>query len=658
MSNEIIQRIEFLTKEIKKHNDAYYNQDMPTISDADYDKLFRELKELEAKYPLFAKPDSPTKKVGGTVSSKFKEIEHSPRLYSLDNSNGDEELSEWYKRVSKETNNLETVCELKIDGLAVAISYKKGILTVGATRGNGIIGEDITENIKQVRGIPHKLPEPIDLEVRGEVYMEISAFEKLNEENMKSGQKLFANPRNAAAGSLRQLDTSITAKRNLSFFGYTVFFNKANQPKTHFESIQKLKELGFNTNPNIRITKSLNDVISYVHEWENKRYNLDYATDGIVIKLNDINTQNELGFTSRAPKWATAYKFPPEEVWTEILDIEVNVGKTGAVTPVAIMKPVSLGGSIVKRATLHNFDEIKKLGVNIGSKVLIKKAAEIIPKVIKAEIYSDDVFPPPEICPSCGSKLVKPDDEVSLYCLNSFNCPAQKHARMEYWCSRDAMDIEGLGGTILEKLMNLGLINRPDDIYKLTYDDLLTVDLVKDKTATNLLKAIEDSKSRPLQKMINALSIRFVGKETAEILAQNVSDIDELQNLDETELSKIDGIGDKIAKSIKKFFSNEKNIEVIESLKDLGVSPRAKQKTQISNSLQDKIFVLTGALNRNRIEVEELIKSHGGKTSSSVSKKTSFVLAGEAPGSKLEKAQALGVKVINEQEFLKMIGQL
>ena len=656
MENEIIQRIEFLTSEIKKHNEAYYNQDAPTITDAEYDKLFRELKDLETKYPLFAKPDSPTKKVGGIASGKFSQVEHSPRLYSLDNSNGDEELQEWFNRVSKDAKNLETVCELKIDGLAVALSYKKGFLTVGATRGNGIVGEDITENIKQVRGIPHKLPEPVDLEVRGEVYMEISSFEKLNEENEKTGQKIFANPRNAAAGSLRQLDSSITAKRNLSFFGYTVFFDKQNTPKTHYDSIQKLKEYGFNTNPNIKVTNGIEEIKTYVHYWENERYNLDYATDGIVIKLNDLMTQNEVGFTSRAPKWATAYKFPPEEVWTEILDIEVNVGKTGAVTPVAIMKPVSLGGSIVKRATLHNFDEIKKLGVNIGSKVLIKKAAEIIPKVIKAENSTENYYKPPEICPSCGSILTKPDGEVALYCQNSFECNSQKLARLEYWCSREAMDIDGLGGTLLEKLMDLNLINNPYDIYKLTYDDLLKVELIQDKSATNLLKAINESKTRPLQKLLNALSIKYVGKETADILAQNVNNIDELKTLSEADLSNIDGIGDKIAKSIVNFFNNKRNLDLIEKLQESGVNPTSGKKEKLSDSLNGFTFVLTGTLNRNRIEVEDLIKSHGGKISSSVSKKTDFVLAGDAPGSKLDKALALGVKVINEQDFMKMIG--
>ena len=656
MQNEIIQRIEFLTNEIKKNNDAYYNQDAPLISDAEYDKLFKELKSLEAQYPLFAKPDSPTKKVGGIASKKFNEVQHNPRLYSLDNSNGDDELLEWFNRVSKEASNLQTVCELKIDGLAVALSYKNGILKVGATRGNGIIGEDITENIKQVKGIPHKLPEPINLEVRGEVYMEISSFERLNKENEELGLKVFANPRNAAAGSLRQLDTSITAKRDLSFFGYTVFFDKDKQPKTHYDSIQKLKELGFNTNPNIRVTNSFEEIRNYVHEWENKRYNLDYATDGIVIKLNDIMTQNELGFTSRAPKWATAYKFPPEEVWTEIVDIEVNLGKTGAVTPVAIMKPVSLGGSIVKRATLHNFDEIKKLGVNIGSKVLIKKAAEIIPKVIKAETPTEKYYLPPTYCPCCNCELIKPADEVALFCPNFFDCEGQKLARLEYWCSKEAMDIDGLGGSILEKLMKLGLINKPDDIYRLTYDDLLKIDLVKDKTATNLLNAINESKNRPLSKLITALSIRFVGKETAEILAQNIKNIDDLKILKAEDLSQIEGIGNKIAESIVNFFNNKNNTEIIENLKELGINPKSSLKDKLSNNLNGMIFVLTGTLNRPRIEVEDLIKAHGGKISSSVSKKTNFVLVGEAPGSKYDKALSLGIQIINEQEFDKMIG--
>lgn len=655
MQNEIIQRIEFLTNEIKKHNDAYYNQDAPTISDAEYDKLFKELKDLEVKYPLFASPDSPTKKVGGLASEKFSEVIHKPRMYSLDNSNGDKELEDWFVRISKNAKNLQVVCELKIDGLAVAISYKKGVLSVGATRGNGIVGEDITENIKQVKGIPHKLPEPIDLEVRGEVYMPISAFENLNKENELLGQKIFANPRNAAAGSLRQLDTTITAKRNLSFFAYTVFFEGKHQPLTHFDTIKKVKDFGFNTNPYIKEVNGIDEIKQYVHYWENERYNLDYATDGIVIKLNDFITQNELGFTSRAPKWATAYKFPPEEVWTEIIDIELNVGKTGAVTPVAIMKPVSLGGSIVKRATLHNFEEIKKLGINVGSKVLIKKAAEIIPKVIKTDIQSKEFYNAPIYCPSCGSLLVKYENEVALYCQNSFNCPSQKLARLEYWCSKEAMDIEGLGSTILEKLMTLNLINLPNDIYKLSYDDLLKVDLIKDKSATNLLKSINESKNCSLQKFINALSIKYVGKETSEILAQNVKDIDDLANMNVESLSIIDGIGEKIAKSIVEFFANKNNVSIIESFKQLGINPISVKKEKMSNSLDGLIFVLTGALNRPRIEVEELIKSHGGKTSSNVSKKTSFVVAGEAAGSKLDKALALGIKVINEQEFNEML---
>ena len=363
-----------------------------------------------------------------------------------------------------------------------------------------------------------------------------------------------------------------------------------------------------------------------------------------------------MGFTSRAPKWATAYKFPPEEVWTEILDIEVNVGKTGAITPVAIMKPVSLGGSIVKRASLHNFDEIKKLGVNIGSKVLIKKAAEIIPKVIKAEVPTDDFYNPPRVCPSCASKLIRPQDEVAYYCQNSFNCDAQKQARLEYWCAREAMDIDGLGGSIIEKLINLGLLKTPNDIYKLTYDDLLNVELIKDKTATNLLNAINESKKRPLNKLLNALSIRYVGKETADILSQNVSNIDELMNMDEFDLAQINGIGERIAKSIVNFFKNENNIAMIENLKKLGVNTVSDKKEQLSDTFSGMTIVLTGTLNRPRIEVEDLIKSHGGKTSSSVTKKTSFVLVGDAPGSKYDKALSLGIKIVSEQEFNEMIG--
>lgn len=657
---QVEERIQYLKDEINKSNYKYYVEENPYLSDFDYDKMFTELKELEEKYPLLKTPDSPTQRVG-SVSEKFFSHTHKYRLYSLDNTYSAEELKKWYERVCKEYNKkLQLVCELKIDGLAIALTYDKGLFTLGVTRGDGVTGENITPNLKTIKAIPLKLFEPKTLEVRGEIYMPKTSFEKLNEESLAKGEKVFANPRNAASGSLRQLDSKITAKRDLSMFTYTGIFEDAEDKniKTHYDGMMYLKKLGFKVNPNIRLVDDIQGAIDYCNEWATKRFDLNYATDGVVIKVNDFAIQKDLGFTARAPKWATAFKFPPEEVATKVLDIEVNTGKTGIVTPVAILEPVQLAGSTVARASLHNFDEIKRLDIRIGDTVLIKKAAEIIPKVVKVmdtDIHESlPVVKPPKICPSCGAKLVERCGEVGLYCQNP-DCGSLMCAKIEFWASKDAMDIDNVGPSLIQQLYDKKFISNPVDLYRLTMQDLMQLDLVKEKSAMNIYTSIQESKTKPLNRLLTALGIRHVGKETADILSGEFATLDDIKNADVEQLANIEGIGGIIAQSIYDFFHEERNVKMIEELKELGVNPVSKVKPK-SDKLTGKTFVLTGTLqNMTRDEASAIIKSHGGKTSSSVSKKTSYVLAGENAGSKLDKAQNLGVIILTEDDFLEMI---
>lgn len=655
------QRIEELKAEITKHNKAYYEQDAPTISDFEYDELFRELKKLEELYPEYATADSPTQKVGSNVSDKFKEIKHKYRLYSLDNSNNFEDLKRWYERIQKEYPNetINAVSELKIDGLACALSYKNGILTTGATRGDGIVGEIITDNIKQIKNIPQKLTDPINIEVRGEVYMPVTSFEKLNEKQRENGGKEFANPRNAAAGSLRQDNAEITGQRDLRFFAYAAVFPDGNSPETHYEILQLLKKEGFTVNENAKLHNNVASIEEYCKYWEFERQKLDYATDGIVVKLNDVSKQNELGYTARAPKWATAFKFPPEEIETELLDIELSVGKTGALTPVAILTPVQLAGTIVKRASLHNFDEIERLHINIGDKVVIKKAAEIIPKVIKkANPDSDNgIYPTPTNCPCCNAPLVKPEGEVVLYCSNTKTCPAQIKGKIEFWCSKDGMDIDGLGEAIVDDAVEKGIIKDIADIYNLTEEDLMKLDLIKEKSAQNLLKSISDSKNRPLKRFLTSLSIKLVGKETAELIANEFLTLDKVQNATKEALVEIDGVGDKVAESVVDFFKDDDNKKLLEKLHNFGVIPQSADSEKVSDKFKNLTFVITGTLSKPRSDYEAIIKSMGGKVSSSVSKKTSYVLCGENPGSKFDKATSLGVIIIDENSFKDMVNE-
>jgi len=659
MSENILERINFLKDEINKHNYKYYVEDNPSIDDFTYDKMFAELKALEQEHPELKTLDSPTQRVG-SVSEKFFPYTHKHRLYSLDNTYNYEDLGIWYRKIQEEYGaDIELVCELKIDGLAISLTYEKGIFTTGVTRGDGVTGENITTNLKTIRSIPLKLFEDVDVEVRGEVYMPKSSFEKLNEESLEKGEKTFANPRNAAAGSIRQLDSTITAKRDLSIWTYaSILENIPNPPKTHYEGLMYLKKLGFKVNPNIRLCKNVDEAIEYCKEWENKRFELDYATDGVVIKVNSIAVQNDMGYTARAPKWATAFKFPPEEAITTVEEIELGIGKSGAVTPVAILKPVLLAGSTVSRASLHNFDEIKRLDIRKGDKVVIKKAAEIIPKVIKVVEDEDHEnllpYKTPRRCPVCKAFLESRVGEVNLYCSNP-ECPAIKKAKLEFWASKDAMDMDTVGPSIIEKLYTSGMVQSPADFYRLTVDDLMKLDLVKEKLASNIYNAIQQSKTRSLKRFITALTIKNVGKEISDILANEFGTLENLMNASAQTLSAINGLGLKMGDDIYEYFHNEKNIQLLEDLKSLGVVPPPVELPK-SELFKGKTLVITGTLkSMTRDEANELIKKYGGKASSTVSRNTSYLVAGDNPGSKFDKAQRIGVIILTEDEFLEMI---
>ena len=663
---DIQEKIKKLRKEIELYSYYYYVEDNPKVEDYEYDALFRELQKLESEHPELITQDSPTQRVGG-ISEKFDTVAHKNRLYSLDNANNDEELTKWYERVLKDTTGLDgqmnlfmpkipLACEYKIDGLAVSLTYVNGIFTQGLTRGDGIMGEDITNNLKTIKAIPLKLFEPINVEVRGEVYMPVESFEKLNAKQLQMGQKTFANPRNAAAGSIRQLDPKITASRDLSIFVYGGIFEKKDAPKTHGETMEKLSKLGFRTNK-VSVVQGIGEAIEFCKKTDLVRHGLNYATDGVVIKVDEIAKQEELGFTSRVPKWAIAFKFPPEEVWTDLVSIEFSVGRTGIVTPVANLKPVLLAGSTVSRASLYNFDEIKRLNVQVGDRALVKKAAEIIPKVIRVEkTPNSKPFEMPKICPCCSAPLVEVEGEVALYCPNKNGCSAQIKGRIEYFVSKNAMDIDGLGESIISQLVERKMIHTYADLYKLTYEQLLELDLIAEKSAQNLLDAINNSKNTKLPKFINALGIRLVGKESADILAQNFKDIEALKAASIEDLSAIDGIGEKMAKSIYDYFHNKQNLETLDEVLKLGLVLENTYKKEENLKLKGLSFVLTGTLEEfSRDKAQEILKSLGAKTPNSVSKNTDFVVAGANAGSKLTKAQNLGIKILNEQEFKELI---
>ncbi|MCD6407740.1 NAD-dependent DNA ligase LigA, partial [bacterium] len=650
MSTNPQKRIEELVKLLNYYNYMYYVENNPVVSDYEYDQLYRELVELEKKYPEYIRPDSPTQKVGGEPLKEFRTVEHRIPMLSIENTYSPDELIEFDKRIKRmaKVDEIDYVVELKYDGVAVSLIYEDGKFVLGASRGDGIRGDDITENLKTIKTLPLTIKYTEPLEVRGEVYMRKDDFERLNEERKEKGEVLFANPRNATAGSLKLLDPKIVAQRNLQLFIYQGFVERY---KTHWEILNFLKELGFPVSPHRKHVENIEGVIEYCKEWEEKRFSLPYNIDGMVVKVNSIELQNKLGATTKNPRWVVAYKFPAEQVTTILKDVIVQVGRTGTLTPVAILEPVQISGTIVSRATLHNFDEIERLGVKIGDRVFVEKGGEIIPKVVKVvkEVRTgkEKDIPVPTHCPVCGSPVVKDEAEVAIRCPN-IRCPAQVKERIIHFASRDAMDIEGLGEKWVNIFVDKGLLSDYGDIYYLQYEDLINLERMADKSVRNLLDAIEKSKNRPFANLIYALGIRHIGIHASEILAQHYASIDELSNAKFEQLSSIDEIGPIMAESIVEFFKNEENMKVIEKLRKAGVKmEREKEEIEKKEILAGLTFVITGTLkNYTRNEITEYIKKLGGKVSSSVSRNTDFLICGEDPGSKLDKAKQLGVKII------------
>lgn len=675
------EQINALRAKLNHHNYLYYVLDQPEIDDATYDRLYRELVDLEQANPTLITPDSPTQRVGDQPIKEFHTVEHPVRLYSLDNIFDENELIAWEKRIEKmlgrDESSIDYVAELKIDGLAVSLIYENGQLVRGATRGNGVMGEDITTNLRTIRSIPLKIPvtgtmqPPARMEVRGEVFMPTDAFLKLNQERSLKGEPEFANPRNAGAGSVRQLDPRITASRQLDayFYGATILENgQALKPKTHWETLGYLTGLGFKTNPGKQHCQGLREIMDFVQSWDSKRRELSFATDGVVVKVNSLAWQDELGYTAKSPRWAAAFKYIPEIQDTRVLEIEFSVGRTGVITPIAIMEPVFISGSTVQRASLHNFEELAKKDVRPGDTVKIQKAAEIIPEVIEVVLEKrteQAVAPvqPPDSCPVCQSPVTQFPGEVALRCGNPGGCPAQVIRRLEHWVSKGALDIDGVGPSLLEQLVSKGLIDSPAALYRLSVDDFLTLERMAQKSAENAYNAIQKSKTQPLFRLINALGIRHVGQETALLLAKTFGSIQALSEASLETLTHIPGIGAKVAESIVVFFADPGNQQLLADLGELGLklaeTPDAQPKAPSELVFADQTFVLTGTLSTlSRQDATELIRSHGGKVSGSVSKKTDYVLAGEEAGSKLAKAEQLGVKILHEPDFLALLNSI
>lgn len=651
-------KIEKLRKEIHHHDYLYYVLDKPEISDAAYDKLFRELKKLEEQFPDLITSDSPTQRVGGTPLKAFKSVIHQKPLLSLDNAMNEEELMDFDQRVREGLNKdkIDYVCELKMDGLAVALNYKKGKFIVGATRGDGVRGEDITLNLKTVRSIPLELNKDLDLEVRGEVYLPYDDFVKLNEEREAADEARFANPRNAAAGSLRQLDSKVTAGRPLDIFLY--YAETHPKLKTHAETLEHIRKLGFKTNPNTKLCRGVEEVKKYIKHWEAAREKLKYEIDGIVVKVNDLAFQEKLGATAHHPRWAIAFKYPPMQAITTIEKIDVQVGRTGAITPVAHLKPVHLAGVTVKRATLHNEDEIKRKGIKVHDHVVVQRAGEVIPEVVKVvkekRTGKEKDFQMPKKCPVCGAEIERPKGEAVARCINA-SCPSQAVGRIILYCMRGAMDIEHIGPALAFQLHDKKLVKDVADLYSLRKTDLMKLERFADKSAQNVLDSIQASKDRPHDRLLFALSIRMVGSTVASLIAQHYDSLEDLFDIKAAELEKIHGIGKKVAASVEHFFSQKDNQKLIERLKKSGVRCEVSG-VRGPQPLKGKTFVFTGGLEKmSRTEAEEFVRKLGGHSSSSVSKQTDYVVAGSDPGSKYDKAKKLGVKILSESEFQKLI---
>ncbi len=660
----IEKRIDELIKILNKASYEYYTLDSPTITDQEYDSYMDELIKLETNHPELVRADSPTVRIGGEVISDFKKVTHGVPMMSLGDIFNKEEVIAFDERVKKVVDNPEYVCELKIDGLSVSLIYENGKLVRGATRGDGTIGEDITHNVKTIKNIPLSLPEDIDIEIRGEIYMPKSSFEKLNEERRKKGEKEFANPRNAAAGSVRQLDSKISAERNLSTFMYHIPEPDKYNLKTQEESLNFMKKLTFTVNPNITKVSNIDELMEYIEYWTNKRSELPYEIDGIVIKVNNYSDQRKLGVTAKVPKWAIAYKFPATEVLTKLKDIELCVGRTGKITPRADLDPVRLQGSVVRSATLNNQEYIKEKDIMIGDIVSIRKAGDVIPEVvevIKSRRTGDEIsFKMSDTCPICGSKLSKKEGEVAYFCLNP-NCDARKIEGLIHFSSRDAMNIEGFGERIVEDFYNMGFLRSISDYYKLYEhkETLMELEGFGEKSINNLLNNIEMSKQNSLEKLLFGLGIKHVGKKTSKILSEYYGNMDNIINSNLEELSSIPDIGEIIAKSINDYFADEKNINLINTLKENNLNMNYIGKNKNINELfENKTFVLTGTLvNLTRNEAKDLIEELGGKNTSSVSKKTDVVIVGSEPGSKYDTAKSLGITIWNEEEFLKNSGR-
>ncbi len=663
---EAKKRIEELRKEINYHNYLYYVKNAPIISDEEYDALMRELQELEAKFPEFITPESPTQRVGAQPAEEFKKVKHKIPMLSLLNAFSFEELRDWDERVKKLLNTkkeIEYSAELKIDGVSVSLIYEDGKFKLGATRGDGYTGEDITMNLKTIHSVPlilnpgwEKLVKGKILEVRGEVLMPRESFLKLNKEREKKGESLFANPRNAAAGSLRQLDPKITAQRDLDTFIYYIV--QGGTQKTQIEVLQDLEKLGFKVNPNYKLCKGIEEVIDYCKKWQEEVKKLPYDADGAVIKVNDLSLHEKLGYVARAPRWAIAFKFPVEQAETELLDIKVQVGRTGALTPVAILKPVFVAGSKISHATLHNEDEIRRKDIRIGDKVIIQKAGAVIPEVVRAlkekRTGKEKIFKMPKKCPVCGAPVIRPKGEAIVRCSNP-NCFAMRRRAVLHFVSREAFDIEGIGPSLVDQLFENNLISDPADLYSLTKEELQALERYAEKSAENVYNAIQSRKEIPLGRFLYALGIRHVGSETAEDLANYFGSLEKIKKAPLEEFLKVYGIGEKVAKSIYEFFRNPTNLKLIEKLKKAGVKiiEKSKPKTQ---KLKGLTFVFTGELeSMTREEAKTKVRELGGKPSSSVSKNTDFVVVGKNPGSKYERAKKLGIKIISEEEFLKLI---
>ena len=663
---KILRRIEALREELNRHNYLYHVLDQPEIGDDGYDAMMRELRRLEEEHPELITPDSPSQRVGGEPADGFADVEHPRPMLSLANAFDEEELAAWHSRVSDrlELDLFDMVCELKYDGLAVALTYEDGVFVRGATRGDGLVGEDVTLNLRTIKSIPLRVlgdGAPRRFEVRGEVYFPKSEFQRFNEERIARGLQTYANPRNTAAGSLRQLDPRMTAERALNIFVYGLGYAEDDLADDHWGTLSYLKSLGFKVNPNNRLARTPEEVIDYYKRWLERVEGLDYSCDGIVVKVNRFDYQRHLGYVGREPRWAVAYKFPATQSVTQVLDIRVNVGRTGSINPYALLEPVDVGGATVKQATLHNEDYIRAKGLMIGDWVVVERAGEVIPQIVSVIMTrrtgDERELRIPPICPSCGQAVVRPEGEAMSYCLN-VACPAQSTRLMEHFVGRGAMDIEGMGGKLGVALIGQGLVRDVADLYYLKKEDLLGMERMADKSVSNLLEAIDRSRDRPLWRVLVALGIGHVGSEVAVLLARHFRTIDSLMAATEEELTAIPTVGPKIAVSVVAYFQNDANRLLVEKLRRAGVRLADEAQTEpAGQTLVGLRFVVTGRMESfSRSEIESRIKELGGAVSGSVSSKTDYLVAGQEAGSKLSDAQRLDVKIIDERELLRLAG--